>query len=330
MSESLFSWFFVMNSKKLICLAALLLICGCGWIWYSVISPQNLLDQANELAQNHPRQALELVQEAMFRSVSDYPEAELLRVKILILSGRREESLGAFSLIEHPERLPAEKLLEIGKLAQESRNYFLSELAYQAAAKNPSHQVVALRALIQVLLFTRQEFKALTFVDQLIEVNSQDPLAWQIRGNIELNQRHLAEAERAFRECLKLTQNQDQEQSVRENLIQILIDRGNVREARKELDTYLEKFLRTAQVRLEEAYLLRLEGHPEQGLERIEQLCETDHPQRIKAVYLRGLLRLDLKNLEIAIGDFKTVIKQQPWHKSTFQTCDGLSLSRSD
>lgn len=324
-----------MKSKILICLALILFAGGSGWFWYHIISPQQLLAEAESLAPKHSAESLKLLQEAIFRSRSGkFPEAELLRVKILILSGRRDEALGAYSLIENPKQLPAKKLLEVGRLAQESGLFYLSELAFEDASTDPVDQAVALRALIQVLLYTRQEQKALGFVDQLLEIESQEPLAWQIRGTIETNQRHLSEAEDAFRECLQLSLNQEQEQNVRESLIQVLLDQGKLKEARHQIDTYLSEFARTNRVSLAEAYLLRLEGQPEKGLKLITPLCEMNHPKRIKALYLRGLLQFDLKQHEKAIKDWKVVIENEPWHKeahsklaSSYRTLDQIELA---
>jgi tetratricopeptide (TPR) repeat protein len=299
------------------------------FVWSRFYRPIAMLAEARETANRDFYEAERQTAEAIAQAGGNFPEAQLFHARLLTSLGRTDEALGQFSLIQQPERLPADLLCDLAKAAMSRGETLLAKKALEAVGTNSELYPHAQRALIQIHLQAGREDLARSMCLRLLDREPTDGTAWQVLGTIAMNRKDLAEAEDAFRRCLKLSDDSNQSQDVRADLIQILIDRGDVSGARKELTTLRRKSSMPPSERtlLEEAWLLRLEGDLRAGVELLEPLIARENEFATRARFLRGLLYVDLEENEKASADLEKVIAVQPWNKEAHHKL-GVAYSR--
>jgi tetratricopeptide (TPR) repeat protein len=292
---------------------------GLGALIYVVVRvylPMTLLKDAIASSDKGLYQAEKLVTQAIEQAGGSYPEAEVFRAQLYAASGRGDEALGQFSLIKSPERLPAKQLIDLGLVAMKNQESLLAEKAFLNVSSESEHYPAVLRSLIQIHLEMGRDDTAKSECGLLLELEPNDPTVWQIVGTIALNRKELAEAEEAFRMCLQHSKDGQQLRDTREDLIQILIDQGNVAEARKELSVLAKvsgEF--SSRAIIEDAYVHRMEGNPKKGIELLNALADRDDAFQMRVLFLRGLLYADSGQDKEAAADLAAVAKRQPWHK---------------
>lgn len=280
--------------------------------------PGKMLAEAISLSTHSLYEAEKVAADAIAKAGGKYPAAELFRTQLLAAQGRGDEALGQFSLISKPEDLPAEKLCDLGRVAMSRREMLLAEKAFSLVSEDSELYVQVLRSLVQIHLEMGKDDQTLRECRQLVELDPQDSTAWQVLGTISMNRKELSEAETAFQNCLKYSADALQSEQAREDLIQVLIDQGNTGEAQKELST-LSKVSGSLSPRaiIEQAYVLRLEGLPQDAIPLLDPLIERNDDIQVRALFLRGLLYADVGQDQKAADDLTLVTKRQPWHKES-------------
>lgn len=294
---------------------------GLGALIYVVVRvylPMTLLEDAIASSEKSLYQAEKLVTQAIEQAGGSYPEAEVFRAQLFAASGRGDEALGQFSLIKSPERLPAKQLIDLGLVAMKNQESLLAEKAFLNVPSDSEYYPDVLRSLIQLHLEMGRDDTAKIECGRLLELEPNDPTVWQILGTIALNRKELTEAEEAFRICLRHSKDAQQIRETREDLIQILIDKGGIADARKELSILAKESGEfSSRAIIEDAYVHRMEGNPKKGIELLNALADRDDAFQMRVLFLRGLLYADSGQDEEAAADLVAVAKQQPWHKES-------------
>jgi tetratricopeptide (TPR) repeat protein len=301
---------------KRVLLASVVALCLFAYYHERIYLPDQMLKDAISNSSRSLYEAEKLVIGSIEQAGGVYPDAELFRTQLLVLQGRGDEGLGQFSLISNPEELSAEKLCDLGRIAQSHREMLLAEKAFSAIPSDSELYTQVLRSLIQIHLEMGKEDQTLLECRQLVNIEPQDATAWQVLGTIAMNRKDLSEAVSAFRSCLSHSTDPKQLREVREDLIQVLIDEGNTIEARKEMSTLVAvSGTRSPRAVLEEAYLLRLDGRANEAIAMLEPLVQREDGFQVRAMFLRGLLYADIGAAEKAVADLTFVTNLQPWHK---------------
>lgn len=305
---------------RLLVLIFILILISAGYYWYRIVSPQRMYQQALNLSSSHPAEAESLLEMAIQRSPATHQEWLYLRVKLLVNMNRWEEAAGQWSLITDPANLPAEDLCQLAFVAKQQGHLAISEQVFQAA-KHEQHLLPdILRSLIQIHLQLGQEDLVIQECHELLEIKPLDSTAWQIIGTVYLTRKDFKEAEDAFRRCLRTSNDPRQISSVRENLIQSLIDSGQLESAQEEWN-HLQATSSVLSERaiLEYAWLLRAKGEYEQGLKFLKEYFKENRKLSNKALLMRGMLLMDSGQLEDAQNDFQQIINIEPWNKEAHQ-----------
>lgn len=304
------------SGRKLrLALLILLLIglAGC-YYWFRTQRPQQLIEQASQLAASDPEQAEQLLAQAIQLSGNSHSDAQLFRIALLIRLGNADEALGQLTMIKQPESLPQESILQLVQAANQRDMFYLSENLLLAALSQEPERLRVLRSLLEVQLIQGKAESALQTSQQILEVDPEDANAWRILGTYYLPQKKHVEAEQAFRNALKYSQIPGQRQSIFKQLIAVLIDQGLAGQARTELERYREQFPLANDVTLQEASIYRLEGQAAQGLELMNDYIARMESAEIAAHHVRGLLLIDLNQNERAAQDLERVVNAQPWN----------------
>ncbi|MCA8986551.1 MAG: hypothetical protein KDA78_02860 [Planctomycetaceae bacterium] len=308
------------TATRLIVLILFLILISAGYYWYRILSPAQQYQRAVRIAAFRPKEAEALLESAILQSPEERPDWQYLRVKLLIQLDRWDEALGQWSLITDPARLPADDLCQVAFAAQQFGQLTFAQDLFQAASHNQQLLPKILRSLIQIHLQMGQEDLALQECKQLLEIAPQDSTAWQVLGTVYLTRKEISEAEQALRQCLLFSRNPQQVVNVREDLIQVLIDSGQLEKAKEEWHQLqaISPLLSERAV-LEYAWILRTEGKSEEGLKLLADQLGRQGPISEKAILMRGMLLTDSSKFDQAVEDLKNVVGKQPWNKEAHQ-----------
>jgi Flp pilus assembly protein TadD len=276
--------------------------------------PQRLFDEAREVFATHPERAEQLLERCVGAAGGAYPAAELLRCRALGATGRWDEATGLFSLIEDKSACEPRELVRLAREAQASHVEALAEMALLAADRPGPEQAGVLRQLISLHLEREPSEQTLEYCRRLARVAPDDPFPWQIEGRLQQQRKEALAAIEAYREALRRKPMPRQELEIRTDLAGLLIDSGDLAQARKEMNRLSENSAAAKAVRMKDAYLLRLEGHSQAALDKVQAVL-ADVPSSAGALMLRGILRLDQGQLALAAEDLSAVVTAQPFNK---------------
>jgi len=295
-------------------IAVLLAVLGIGGFYYWSTAPQRLFRQAENIHESEPLQAQHLLEEAIYLSEGDYPEAELLLCKILLLRGKPVESLGAWGLLEDSATLPAADLWELAELAMQTQFDPLSDRVLKVTTNIPEYRERALESLVQSHLRRQLWGSAERYSRELLDEGWESAVAWYVLGRNAYQRKQLLNSREAFRKCLALSDDTELSQRAHLSLIAVLYDEGLVDRMRAEIDRYRDRHGNTPQLAFYESRLLRLQGRISESLELLSS-HDVTHPELVvPARQLRANLLLDLDRNVEAVSDLQFVVNKQPWN----------------
>lgn len=293
-------------------LLGVLLILGLAALWQARQRPQRLFEEASSLMASDPSAADRLLEEAVAAAGGQFPEAQLTRCQLLASQGLGDEALGGFSDIRDPASLPARDLSELAEVARASGSMLLAELALKAAHRPGPDLPDVLRQSIRFHLETDQNDRALEECQELLKSAPDDVSAWQVQGAILPERKRPPEAETAFREALKHPSSIEQQSQIREQLTRVLLDQGRTEEARQELDLLREASPLTAEARLMDADVDRLQGDWGRARQTVDWLLANAPASELQARLPNAMLWIDQREPARAIPDLEIVVVRQP------------------
>ncbi|MEO8495791.1 MAG: BTAD domain-containing putative transcriptional regulator [Planctomycetota bacterium] len=184
---------------------------------------------------------------------------------------------------------------------------------------------VLIEKLIQRVAVGRAAHRTSDAIDaarQLADAAPNDPRWWRLLAGLYEEQDDVVHEIEAYRRALRHELPTADVMSLRHKLVDQLVFLGDASEARYEFDQ-LEAFVaahvppkqrRDEQTRLDvtNANLLRLEGQPQQALDSLNRALVTldDAPLAIR---LRGIILLDLGEVESAAADLERAARELPY-----------------
>ena len=301
------------TGRAWICLIALLLAGGGLFAW-NLGRSKRLFDEAQEVFATHPERAEQLLARSIDAAAGDYPAAQLLRCRALGAAGRWDEATGLFSLIEDKSACEPRELARLAREAQRANADVLAEMALVAANRPGAEQAAVLRQLIAFEFERAPSDEALAYCRELARIAPNDPFPWQAEGRLQQRRKEAIAAIHAYREALRRKPNERNELEIRMALAGLLIDSGELTSAREEMDRLLANPSAAEAVRMKDAYLLRLEGHWQTALAKVQSVL-ADAPGSAGALMLRGILSFDRGQFAQAAEDLERVVAAQPFNK---------------
>ena len=289
------------------------LLAGLGVMALLRTGPADLLRQAQTTWHSDPAVAERILERSIELSGGDFPQAQLLRCRVLGSLGRWTEALGCFSLIREPAGCDQQELIDLAGEARRAGQDLLAGLSLQAANRPGPRQAAALRELILLERAETATDSLRQHCQELKSLTPDDAFPWQIEAELYRQQRKVLPAIAAYRQALRLTIAADAAQALRSDLVGLLIDAGDLASARTELQTLLDAGKASPELMLKDAYLLRLEGKPTATLAKVDELLSAS--PSTAARMLRGELYLDLGRHAEAVADLTQVVEEQPSNK---------------
>lgn len=276
--------------------------------------PRRLFDEATEIILSRPETAERLLEQSVEAAGGNYPEAQLLRCRALGSMGRWDAALGLFSMIEDKSVCAPTELLLLSQKAHAAGQRQLELMTLVAANRPGSQQAKVLHRLIALELEESSPDEVLEHCGQLAGIAVDDPFPWLVQGRLYRKQKEALASARAYREALRRELNAREQREARAELAGVLMDAGELEEARKEMDRLLIGEQPADDILLKDAYLCRLEGKTEEALRKSERLVAKS-PASSAALMLRGILYFDLARFSEAAEDLSRVVAAQPFNK---------------
>lgn len=150
---------------------------------------------------------------------------------------------------------------------------------------------------------------------QLTVIAPDDPRAWWDLAQTSEQMGLGRDAVAAYQNVLKHEIPPDASGQVFQRLLNLLIQSGDAAAARSELIRWTALHGRQPDFSLYEAELYRLEGQSQEALTSIQRYL-ADGGKSLRALMIRGLLRLELGDAEQAVEDFENVTQREPAYEA--------------
>lgn len=274
--------------------------------------PEVLYRRALQVWRDDPVEADALLERSVDASGGSFAAAQLLRCRVLGCLDRWPEALGCFSLIREPFDCDQQTLLALASEAQTAKQNLLARLALEAADRPGAKQAECLKALVLLERADAPPDKILADCRKLQVLAAAEPLAWRIEVSLHQSRREVRAGIEACHRALQAPLDAQSSREIRTELAGMLIDSGELAEARRELDRLLDAHAPPGLV-LKNAYLLRLEDKPHKALEAVEQAIRLDPSPAARM--LRGILYFDLGRYQEAAADLAAVVNAEPANK---------------
>jgi len=282
--------------------------------WETLLRPRYLFDRAVASLDQDPLQAAQLSEEAFATSMVPFPRAQLLWTRALLKSGRWDEAVGCYSLIEAPGQLPSVELIQLGDESMQAGFPMLATFAFEAVPPQSLDYVQAIDGLIQVRgaeqnwpqvaeLSNKVESNKLAIESQfLIAVGFESQLKFQAAESFY---QRVAESESASAEL---------KEKASRALTRIALRLGERSKADKWISQCHARSTNDWELQLMQARLLRLQGNRDAAMKAVDALLASS-PNHTEANLLRGSLSLEAGLAADAAVRLQRVIDNNPYSK---------------
>ena len=248
-----------------------------------------------------------MLTEAIDRAGGEHPEAYLLLSRVLGMQGRWIEATGAFAIASESECDPMQ-VLQLAEEAQHADQWTLSEIALSAVERSGTENPEVVRRALPLLYGLGTHVTVIDWARRLQESSPDDPLGWEFEARAHEARGQLLEAIRAYEEAID--RGPERPAELRERLVELLLETGDVVRARAELVDLLSE-TSSFSVRLIRVRLLQLEARYDDALAYCEELL-VERPDDPEVLRLRGSLYLDLNQPRAAVDDLVRAVANNP------------------
>lgn len=290
------------------------------WFSWPVVAYQ----LASAIWIHFPDSAESLAEHAILQSGGDYPNAQVLRSRILLTLGRSEEATGSWLTVTNIDHCSHTLLLQFSAEALQRGEI---HLAMDIAKKSHEHfPKTATSTKIMSLGNTslRNIREAEKWSKEWTEIAPDSYEAWANRMENLSALLNVYAAIDAGETALKLAPSSEVELKARRSLTDLYLSLGDANQA----DLHCKWVMQNSPITepadfVRRAHGLRLQRKLEQAMDAVETALRRD-PNLVPALMIRGLLQADAQHHDLAIRDFTEVIRQEPHHRNAL-----YKLSRS-
>lgn len=270
-----------------------------------------LFEQGLAAGRQNPASGEILFRRAIQAAGGTYPDAQIALCHALAQRGAWDEALATFATLDR-QACRADLLVAFGREAIRAEHQSQGLAALEAASQRGSPASVAALEILS------HEYHAAGLMDketaalyQLTELDSDNPEHWK-RLVISLDgQRMIVEREKVLRRVLRLELPDYFRQEFEFQLINMLIEKGDVSESRRRTAELKKTEGESFRIGLAEVYLCRLEGRFEQA-QSLATALHADAANAPALYYIRGILHFELNEYEAAVRDLERALQAQP------------------
>lgn len=279
-------------------------------VWFTRESPSQFLQEAKDVAEKDPKKAERLLEKCLVVR-PDFPEAQLLRCRVLGSLGYWEEAFGMFKLIKQPGALSGQLLLEFARHALNARQYSLAYVVSDVVRQADSTSSASIRLMLDVCLQQDMQAKSLELSRLLASLTPNDYFPWMVMARIYQDQNEPAKAVDAYLNALRCQPDLREQHQIRIKLVRVHLEIGEFALAREAIMPLLKEVQVSHEARLLDATILRYEGGFRDAVKAVQRILD-EQPNLVPALYLRGVIAFDMARLDEARDDFLGVIQLEP------------------
>lgn len=272
---------------------------------------QRSYEQAVSLTDSNPKLAERLLRQSISEAGGRFGDAQLALCR---LRGRQSQWKEAAAILAEVnlKECQSQSLDLLGREAYATQQWSVAQPPLAELLTRESSEKRELLVLLKEVYGQLGQFGEMReCVLQLTRLNPDDPKIWWAFAQTSEQMGLTDDAMSAYRNVLKHDIPSDASIHVFQKLIDLLVDSGDVKEARSELSRLIATHGRQLDCSVTEAELFRLEGQSDEALKSIERYF-GDGGKSPRAHMLRGMLRLESGETEQALKDFEFVAQRDP------------------
>lgn len=280
-------------------------------------SPEKQLAQALILETSDPHQALRLLDSCIQSSGGDSSKAHVVRCRVLLLLRRSDEAFASFQRIARPTESGADELLRLAHAAHVAGNLPFAQRVFEAAGPAALSNGAVLREWIDVVYQQEDRTETIRLCREYARLVPEEPFPWLVSASIHHENNSGSLAIDDYREALRRKLPESEAARVRFQLVSLLMERGDIPEARQHCDLLLKANVDANSnelVAIINAELLFREGNFEESAEVVETLLKKN-PNSLVALMIRGFLKFEAGKFPEAIEDLQGVVQKDPYNQ---------------
>jgi len=280
-------------------------------------SPEKQLVQALILETSDPHQSLRLLDSCIHASAEDAPTAQVVRCRVLLLLRRSDEAFASFQRIARPTEAGSDELLRLAHAAHVAGNLPFAQRVFEVAGPAALSNPVVLREWIDVIYQQEDRTETIRLCREYAKLVPEGSFPWLVSASIHHENNSGSLAIDDYREALRRKLPDAEAARVRFQLVSLLMERGDISEARQHCDLLLKASVDANSnelVAIINAELLFREGNFEESTEVVETLLKKN-PNSLVALMIRGFLKFESGKFSEAIEDLRGVVQKDPYNQ---------------
>lgn len=280
-------------------------------------SPEKQLAQALILETSDPHQALGLLDACIQASGGDSPDAQIVRCRVLLHLRRSEEAFASFQRLARPTEARSGELVRLAHVAHVAGKLSFAQRVFEAAGPAALSDPVVLREWIDVVYQQEDRTETIRLCREYARLVPEEPFPWLVSASIHHENNSGSLAIDDYREALRRKLPESEAARVRFQLVSLLLERGDIPEARQHCDQLLKANVDANSdelVAIINAELLFREGDFEKSAKVVETVLKKN-PESQVALMIRGFLKFESGNFPDAIEDLQGVVQKDPYNQ---------------
>ena len=296
-----------------------------AWRWITAPNVEPLLAKARRDWTANAFAADQNLERAIDAADGSLPLGHLLRCRLRLELQRPAD---AIAYIDAFGEAMAEDPVGLLDLAAAARSMTQPDVAARLATLVPAgtpHRAEALRLAVSAELDLGMLEPALRHAEEWSNTEPSNPEAKLATARVQRRQSRLIPSIHTCREAVRIAtalpgpdQNASGDSTIANSalreLVELLVTARDADGARQAFDQLADRTSDRDELTLMEAYILRLEGSPDEALAKVERACQS-RPQSIEARFLRSVILIDAKRFADASNELKQVVRREPFHK---------------
>lgn len=285
-------------------------------LWVPVLirePPEKLLNRARRSSGD---ERVALLIQAVDGSGGVFPQAQLELCLALARARKTEQLLAAFPSLPLQECPPSE-LLSLATLCIRAEQWAIADECLRAISQRPHDIVARLTLQCEVYALSSQLPQLVQSATELTTLAPDSPAGWWFLAQAHEKRQNTMEALVVYRNALSYHLPTNDQMKMRHRLFEHSIEIGDAETARVQRDLIAASSRTDVRLDVYDARLLHLEGHPAEALRSINNAIGRIG-KISEALRLRGILYLELDELEKAIADLKEAAALSPEDEVNF------------
>lgn len=257
-----------------------------------------------------------LLVQAIETSGGKFPQAQLELCLALARDKKKKPLITAFSALPLQECDPSELML-LATLSTRAEQWAIADDCFLAVSHRPHDVSERLSLQCELYVQSSRTPELIQAATELTGLAPDSPVGWWFLAKAHEKRQNNMDALAVYRDALTHRLPAKDQFEMRHRMLEHAIETGDVETAKEQRDLIAASSGTDIRLYIHDARLLHLQGYPAEALGSINEAIK-----RIgkipEALRLRGILYLELNELEKAIADLKEAAAVNPQDEVTF------------